>query len=399
MAEEKRAISAQEVASPQPTINIYVSKIIIVIAQEVYMNKKILILVLTTALLLSVLSVCSTAQTGDITVRFQIKSVGFDQNMNSYRLQVNISANTPGNVVYLEEYYTVDSERHPKYQTNSRTEAGDLVKTGSAYNTSFEILRPVPHGGKTYTLIKAIVILDGYRVLEYWLTKNNDFIDNTGTEDENPALSELQNIEKYETRENSLVIGKPVLFEYTSLDIISGINVTGTGSEYASLRVDLLKGRSASLAKPNGSVYKYFEISSDSDAVGEIAPKYKVDNSWMVNRSIPDTSIRLVSWDGAGKDWIELPTRIMDKDSQFTYFESTSQGGVSFAIIGFPLKNSSTANKTVPIQKSNSTVQMRNNAEKPDKEPLIRNIPGFEYISGAAALVLILIFRHFRREE
>lgn len=352
---------------------------------------KISIVFIITVLLLSVFSVSSAAQTGDVQVRFQIKSVGFDENVNSYKLLVNVSLNKPGRVVYIEEFYTVDGDNHPKFASSTRTDGGDLVKTDSGYNASFEILRPVSHSGRSYTLVKAVLLFNDMRVLDYWLTKNRDFIDNTGTgDDDNSLLSEVQNLDIYETREKSVVKGSPVLFSYSSLGVISEINVTGTANADVALRVELLKGRPGNTGKPQGIVYRYFDIRADVNKVGEISPKYRVENSWMTDRKIPLSSIRLVSWNVTGKVWDEMPTKILDNDSGYTYFESVSPGLSSFAITGYALKNS-TVNKTQTKQvlPAKTVRDDRPGVTETEEPPAI---PGFGFMAGMIAFILIFGF-------
>lgn len=355
--------------------------------------KNILSVIIVTVILFSLIPVITTAQQDDVRVRFQTKYIEFDKNTNSYKLLVNISTNKPGHVVYLEEYYTVDSKSNPKYANSGRFDGGELVKTNSSYFASFEILRPVPHGGKSYTLAKAVILLDNQRVLEYWLTKNKDFIDNTDTsDDDDTLLTELQNIDRYETREKILVKGSPVTFEYSSLNVIYEINATGNSNGEVELRVELLKGKPSNTEKTRGVAYRYIDMSADSNKVGEIAPKYRVLNSWMKNMSIPDINVGMFSWNGTGKKWELLPTRIIDKDGRYTYYESVAPGLASFAIVGNPSKSSSTANKTTAKGKRN----INSSAINGTREPLIRDIPGFGFISAIAAF--ILIFRHLRRE-
>lgn len=349
---------------------------------------KISIVIITTVLLLSLFPVSSTAQTDDVQLKFQIKSVGFDKNFNSYKLLVNVSLNKPGNVVYIEEFYTIDADNHPKFVTSTRSEGWELVNTGSGYNASFEVFRPVSHGGISYTLVKAVLLFNEKRVLDYWLTKNKDFIDNTGTgDDDNSLLSDVQNLDIYETREKSIATGSPVLFSYSSLGVISEINVTGTANADVALRVELLKSRPENTAKPKGIAYRYINMRADVNKVGEIAPKYRVENSWMAGKRIPESSIRLVSWNATGKVWDELPTKILGNDSDFTYFESVSPGLSSFAITGFALKNS-TVNKTQTKQESNKTVQVPGVTENMETPAT----PGFGFVVGMAAFILIIRF-------
>ena len=364
--------------------------------------KNIMAVLIITVILFSLIPDSVMAQQGDVRVRFQIKYLEFDQNSNSYKLLVNISTDKPGHVVYLEEYYTVDSKSNPKFVSSGRFDGGELVKTVSSYNASFEILRPVSHGGKTYTLVKSVILLDNQRILEYWLTRNRDFIDNTGTgDDDDTLITELQNIDRYETKEKKLVAGSPVTFEYSSLDVIYEINATGKASGDVELRVELLKGIPSNTDKTGGIAYRYIDMSADSNKVGEIAPKYRVLNSWMKNRSIPEINVGMFSWNGTGKKWKPLPTKIIDKDSRYTYYESVAPGlsSSSFAIAGFPSKSSSTANKTlanktIPKQ-SNKTVQGSDTGNV--KEPLIKNIPGFEGITPI--LVFLFLIRIKKRRN
>ncbi len=358
--------------------------------------KVVIVTIIVTAILFSLIPVSGTAQQGDVRVRFQIKYLEFDKNFNSYKLLVNISTDKPGHAVYIEEYYTVDSNSYPKFAGSGRFDGGELVKTGSLYNASFEILRPVSHGGKTYTLVKSVILLDTQRVLEYWLTQKSGFIDNTGTgtsDDDDTLFTELQNIDRYETKEKTLILGLPVTFEYSSLNVIYELNATGKANKEVILRVELLKGRPSNTDKLGGTAlaYRYIDMSADSNAVGEIAPKYRVENSWMKNRSIPEINVGMFSWNGTGKKWEPLPSKIIDKDSRYTYYESTAPGLSSFAIAGFPSKSSSTANKTTVIGKGNENSSAINGT----REPLI-NIPGFGFISAVAAF--ILMFRHLKKE-
>jgi len=115
----------------------------------------------------------------------------------------------------------------------------------------------------------------------------------------------------------------------------------------------------------------------------------------MKNMSIPEIKVGMFSWNGTGKKWEPLLTRIIDKDSRYTYYESTAPGLSSFAIAGFPSKSVSTSNKTTT---NKTPVKGRGNVTSPGEtsEPLIQNIPGFGFISAVVAFILII--RHLRKE-
>lgn len=323
----------------------------------------------------------AAAQPGDVSVRFRISFLNFDRDYNSYKLLVNVSTNTPGHVVYVEEYYTVDSNSNPKPVSSKRTDGGDMVRTNSSYNASFEVLRPVPHGGKTYTLVKAVILLNETRVFEYWLTKNNDFVDNTGTGDDDTLLTNIQNVDRYEIKEMRLIAGSPVTFEYPSLGVVYQINVTGRVNGYADLRIELLKSRPGNTDKPRGVTYMYIDMSEDSNKVGEIAAKYRVENSWMKKNNLTERYVGMLGWNVTGKKWDLLPTKIIDQDNKFTYYESASPGLSSFVIVGYPSpsKTSSAANKTTG---NVSEKYPPNDAKFP-----VKNVPGFGLLLALIAFI------------
>lgn len=100
-------------------------------------------------------------------VSVKTKYMGIDHNRDAQIILVNITTNRLGYFAYVEEYYSVDSYKQPKFYSGARYEEKNL----SDYNLSFQILRPKKEGGNYY-LTKAIVVLDGERVYEKWLTQN-----------------------------------------------------------------------------------------------------------------------------------------------------------------------------------------------------------------------------------
>lgn len=360
---------------------------------------KVFILLITVAMVLVLFPATGTA--GDVSVRFKISYLEFDRDYNSYKLLVNISTSTPGHVVYLEEYYTLDSNSNPKFVSSKRTDGGDLIKVNSSYNASFEILRPVPHGGKTYTLVKAVILLDENRIFEYWLTKNNDFVDNTGSGDDDTLLTRIQNVDRHETKEMRLIAGSPITFEYPSLGVVYQINVTGRASGYVDLRIELLKGRPGNTDKPRGIAYQYIDISEDSNRVGEVALKYRVERSWMENRNITERYVGMLSWNGTGKVWELLPTKVIDNDSKYTYYESVAPGLSSFVIVGVPtkapLKTNSTASKTIKAGGKADLLNQTDIDGIKNREIPLKSIFGFGFILAMAAFLFIM--RRARKEK
>lgn len=362
--------------------------------------RKVLIVILAT-LAITILSVNSVAQS-DVQVKyFQMKYLGFDRFNNGYKLSVNISINEPGSVTYIEEYYNIDSNNNPRLINTRRFYGGETIpfEDGISFNVTFEILRPPAYTNDGYRLIKSIILVDDKRIFEKWLTKNIDFDDNTASPEDGSALTEIQNIDKYEIREKNMVTNLSVTFVYSTLGIIYEVNVTGSKNRELSLKVEQLKGRSSLTYKPDGIIYKYINIIADNENIKEISIKYKIERSWIKDNNID--KLGLLTWDGINKKWLGSSTKLIANDSEYLYFESTSTGPSQFAIVGIPKptinNNVSKTNNTQNGTNTNNTsakaniiqINQTNQANLKGKEPLIRNIPGFESILAIVILILL----------
>lgn len=282
-------------------------------------------------LLLSFFMSTSLAQGNDVQLNnFNVKFLEFDQNNNA-KLNVDISLNQQGNIKYVEEYYLIKN-RYPVYVSSNTYYDGNLNEENSMYNASFNILREQGD----YSLVKGIILFNGNRILDMWLTKNKDFIDNTASAEDSPTQERAENIEKFEIRENSLLLDAPTTFQYSTLDVLDKIHVIGT-SNYDSLelKVNLFKDTPNTVYKPNSPaiVYKYFEITSNNNRIKEIIPEFKIGMSWINDNNI--SSIIMLRWNDDIKDWEPLITRFMDNDSTYVYFNSSSPSLSTFAIVGF----------------------------------------------------------------
>lgn len=367
--------------------------------------------IIASILLLSILSESSTAQTSNARVKsFDMKYLGYDQGYNAFRLLVNISMNKAGHLTYIEEYYTIDGNNNPKFVSSGRYFDDNVVEDeNSNFNVTFEMLRPPSY--LSYTLVKAIIMFDNERIVEAWLTKQKDFNDNTNSGDDIPE-SRAQNIDKFEIREKKIFVDYPVKFEYSTLGTIYEVNVTGNATDDTALRVDILKGVPSLTYRPGGIIFKYFDISADNQKIKSLSIKYKVENSWLKDNNIK--SLGIVRWDSDNKIWVGLSTKVIDKDNDYIYLESLSTDLTSFAIVGFiqlPNANVTQKHNEPPKSEINTTkqgvsMQVANNETKQEisvdgatqgtpqeteKEPLIRNMPGFETILGFVSIAIIAI--------
>ena len=287
-------------------------------------------------------------------VSLDIKNVGHDEYLNLNRLNANVSLDVPGHMTYVEEYYTIDGNSNPKLCCSGTYFDGQLIQYNDAndtnityYNASFDILRPKPNKGKTYTLTKAIILLDGSRIYEKWLTKNVTFIDNTVSGIN--GGSTIGNIDTYETREN-ILSNQPVTFVYTSLGSIYEINATGNGQ--TSLRVEILKDAPSGTHLSKGIAYKYANIITDNYNINQLFLRFKIENSWITNGNI--SSLGLFVWYNENKIWNSLPTKQINKDNNYMYFESEYNiSNTPIAIIGIGPKGNKTISNDSDIYVGN----------------------------------------------
>ncbi|KCZ70629.1 hypothetical protein ANME2D_02650 [Candidatus Methanoperedens nitroreducens] len=143
------------------------------------------------------------------------------------------------------------------------------------------------------------------------------------------------NIEKTETRDNSLIADKPVTYNFTLMEKgIYEIVVTGKENENdVSIRVERLKGISSLVNEPApGVIYYYFNIWTNTKKIKEGFVRFKVENSWITSKGLANKDVKLFRWDGSR--WIQLETTEKSKDANHTYYEARTETFSSFAISG-----------------------------------------------------------------
>lgn len=146
---------------------------------------------------------------------------------------------------------------------------------------------------------------------------------------------QFANIEKTETRENSLLAGKPVTYKYTPPEGKGGIyEIAATGKESEndiSIRVELLAKVSSLVKEPApGTVYNYVNIWAGTKKIQEALIKFKVENSWIASKGVASSEVKMLKWDGS--KWIVLPTTEKSKDATHTYYEARTESFSSFAV-------------------------------------------------------------------
>lgn len=199
------------------------------------------------------------------------------------------------------------------------------------------------------------------------------------------------NIAKYESGERNLVASRPVTYSFTSPELaIYQVVITGKENENnAAVRVESLKSTSK-LVKidPPGTVYTNENVWAGTKRIGDVLIRFRVKNSWIETNNVARTDIQLLNWSGI--EWKPLESRMINKDSNYTYFESKTTGLSLFAISGWggvrvPL---GTPVVTMPVETPP--------AEKVSTTPTKTKAPGFEI---AAAIAVTLVVYRFGRKR
>ncbi len=321
--------------------------------------KKILVAFIAIIILLSI---DSTAQNDGIQmptmVSIHTDYLGNNNTWGFSDILINITVNKLGHLVYVEEYYTVDGSGNPKYVLSNRYYDNNITYN----NISFQILRPFSHSGEIYNSIRGVVIFDDKRISEKWIGAVNGTHLTYDEEDEDIAKKINENIDKFEIEDRSLVANLSATYKFTTPDIaIYEVDVTSTGNEdYVSLRIDSLKGVPVFAKRFPGAVYQYLDTSLDAHQIKEIAIRYKVENSWINNNDVSEENIKLFRWNNTDNKWYGLKTKIINKDTNYTYYESEATNMSQFAIAG--LRNIvTTINQTINLTDNFNILTKTNN--------------------------------------
>jgi len=210
-----------------------------------------------------------------------------------------------------------------------------------------------------------------------------------------------KNVEVKELSQAFITSGKTVQFDFTKnatcvvYVIFDAKRTLGKTTTIA----EMLKGKSALVSElPSGEVYKSFNIwvGNGGIATSKIIENpvicFKVEKSWMQNKSMDPASITLNRYDD--KKWEQIPVNTSGEDDKFLYFTTNVSGYSSFAITG-TAKNTSEEivtgmqpeSKTGIINK-NDTMSAELEGEQ-EKQEESQSTPGFE-IDCMVACILCL---------
>lgn len=189
----------------------------------------------------------------------------------------------------------------------------------------------------------------------------------------------FSNILKYESKENSLISGKPVRYTFTRYPDMPVYEIDLIGKENENditAKVELLKGLSPKVRDiPTGVVYRYFNAYAGTRRIQEAKIRFRVSNIWLADNNIAD--IKLNRWNGTA--WQKLETSRIKEDNTNTFYESITPSFSNFAIIGASSSPSPTGTETVQPENPHPTAT---------GTPGTTKIPGFE---GIMAIMILLL--------
>jgi PGF-pre-PGF domain-containing protein len=224
---------------------------------------------------------------------------------------INITVDTLGKLVYVEEYFSADSEGNP-VPVMSRTYFDRNIT-----NDTLSVVIQRPFGQGHYSMIRGVLVLDGKRVYEEWLKSvAGDHLTYTDYKGFNIGTK----VEKSEMRE-LLVGNESTRYSFATPDLgIYGIDVIGFGNKNSALiRIELLKNVPDGSKMFPGTVYKYLNVAVESRQIEDMNIKFKVENSWMADNNVAKNNIELASWKGK---WYSLNTSIISEDENYTYYNA-----------------------------------------------------------------------------
>lgn len=99
----------------------------------------------------------------DTQVSIKMRGMGSDPSTGGSRVNITITTNMIGNLVYVEEYYTPGSSGTPNFCCGSRYES-----IMNDYTISFDLKRPDHDHWQKWSLVKSKVLIDGVIVYDAW---------------------------------------------------------------------------------------------------------------------------------------------------------------------------------------------------------------------------------------
>jgi hypothetical protein len=153
------------------------------------------------------------------------------------------------------------------------------------------------------------------------------------------SYNSVDNVQAKEVAQSFVIGGENTTFNFTEnatcVESITFISDKTLGE--ISATVEELKNKVASVpCPPEGNVYKFFDVlignGDDLECIRNASINFSVNNSWIQENNINQSSIALNEYNNTSKEWEQLPVNISGNDSERLHLTANVPSYSSFAI-------------------------------------------------------------------
>ncbi|MDD3247888.1 MAG: PGF-pre-PGF domain-containing protein [Methanosarcina sp.] len=219
-----------------------------------------------------------------------------------------------------------------------------------------------------------------------------------------------RNVETKELSQVYITNGKAVEFDFAknaTCVVYVSFDAKKTAGKTTTIAEELKKKSVLVSELPSDEVYKSFNVwvgnggYATSKNIENPVLCFKVEKSWMQNKSIDRASIALNRYED--KAWVQLPVNLSEEDEEFLYFTAKVPGFSSFAITGKAKSLSEEdATGTEPEQETRSAEgedvkNMGEEVKQTSAQGEDTKAPGFGIIYGIACILAVFLYK--RKEK
>ncbi|PAV11782.1 hypothetical protein ASJ81_09090 [Methanosarcina spelaei] len=216
------------------------------------------------------------------------------------------------------------------------------------------------------------------------------------------------NVEAKELSQTTITYGNSVNFDFPQA-ATPVVNISFDSKKTAGKTttiVEMLKNQSTLVSSlPSDEIYKFINIwvgnsgFATSDNIDNSVVSFKVEKSWVQDKSIDKSSITLNSY--ADKKWNALPTDPSGEDDKYLYFSAKTSRFSYFAITGKIAATEAGTEKQSKPEVQSSEQNSKTNVEQPSEQTQSSNTsgkestktPGFEMASGIICLISVFLYK------
>ncbi|MCQ1535799.1 PGF-pre-PGF domain-containing protein [Methanosarcina sp. KYL-1] len=202
------------------------------------------------------------------------------------------------------------------------------------------------------------------------------------------------NVETKELSQQFVTNGKHIRFEFkqeaTSVGYVE-FDAKKTAGKITII-VEELKGRSVLTPEgPEGEVFQYLNIwagnegFATSENIGSPVVGFRVSREWLTDNNIDVSSIALQHFND--EQWNLLPTKKVNEDDEYIYFEAETPGFSPFAITGEKIGKTAGNSDITPVKRhGEEALNSSIGSESTDRNS--GTLPGFDALLAGAGLAI-----------